>query len=73
MAHTSLQERRKRLGLSQAELASELGVSQAAVSRCENADSADRRYALALEALELRKRFVPESPAEPTQNQKVAA
>lgn len=50
----TLAERRKALGLSQAELAEKMGVSQAAVSRCENANSSDRRYALALEALEFR-------------------
>lgn len=58
MEKPTLKERRKALNLSQEELAAELGVSQAAVSRCENANSSDKRYALALEALELR-RIVP--------------
>ncbi|MBI0474243.1 helix-turn-helix domain-containing protein [Sphingomonas sp. MA1305] len=54
MAHRSLAERRRTLGLSQTELAARLGISQAAVSRAENEDRSDKRYALALEALELR-------------------
>ena len=53
----TLAERRKALGLSQSELAAEMGVSQAAVSRSENSNTSDRRYALALEALELRRKF----------------
>jgi len=54
MVHVTLVERRKKLGLSQAALALELGISQAAVSRAENEDRSDKRYALSLEALELR-------------------
>lgn len=46
--------RRKRLNLTQAELANHLGVSQATVSRNETAGEPDRRYELALEALESR-------------------
>jgi transcriptional regulator with XRE-family HTH domain len=54
MAHRTLADRRKELGLSQTDLATKLGISQAAVSRAENEDRSDKRYALALEALELR-------------------
>jgi transcriptional regulator with XRE-family HTH domain len=54
MEQDTLSDRRRALGLSQTELASLLGISQAAVSRAENSNSADLRYALALEALERR-------------------
>lgn len=56
MGHMTLADRRKALGLSQTELAIKMGVSQAAVSRSENADTSDLRYALALEAVEARAR-----------------
>lgn len=61
MAKT-LAARRAALGLSQAALAEKMGISQAAVSRCENEDRSDKRYALALEALELRSQLAPTSP-----------
>jgi transcriptional regulator with XRE-family HTH domain len=51
-----LAERRKALGLSQAQLADLLGVNQATVSRNENAAEPDMRFCLALEALELRRK-----------------
>lgn len=54
MAHRSLADRRRDLGLSQTDLAGKLGISQAAVSRAENEDRSDKRYELSLEALELR-------------------
>lgn len=51
----TLAERRKAMGLSQAELAGILSVTQATVSRNENAVQPDARYVLALEAIEARK------------------
>lgn len=51
---TPLAKRRKALGLSQAELAQMLGMTQASVSRNETADKPDMRFVLALEAIELR-------------------
>jgi DNA-binding transcriptional regulator YiaG len=53
---TALAERRMALGLSQGELAATLGITQTVVSRCENAAKPNRRYDLALEAIELRMR-----------------
>lgn len=50
---SELAKRRTSLGLSQAELAERLGVNQATVSRAENSDEPDRRFVLALTALEL--------------------
>ena len=50
----SLAQRRKAIGLSQAELAQILGMTQASVSRNETADKPDLRFVLALEAIELR-------------------
>lgn len=64
MTDIPLVERRKALGLSQSELATVLGVSQAAVSRSENSNSSDKRYELALEALELRRMLAPTTPTE---------
>lgn len=54
MSSALLSDRRKALGLSQASLATAMGISQAAVSRAENENRSDRRYELALEALETR-------------------
>ena len=54
MTHPTLSDRRKAIGLSQTELAAQMGISQAAVSRAENENRSDRRYELALEALETR-------------------
>jgi transcriptional regulator with XRE-family HTH domain len=51
----SLAERRRALGLSQEQLAALLGVTQGTVSRNENAADPDRRYALSLDALAMRK------------------
>lgn len=51
----SLADRRKALELSQEQLALLLGVNQATVSRNENAEQPDRRYALSIEALAMRK------------------
>lgn len=53
----TLAERRKALGFSQLALADELGVSQAVVSRTETAVEPDKRFVLALEALELRRKL----------------
>jgi transcriptional regulator with XRE-family HTH domain len=50
----TLAERRKAMGLSQAELANILSVTQATVSRNETASDPDARYVLALEAIEAR-------------------
>jgi len=54
MSNAPFSERRKALGMSQASLAAAMGISQAAVSRAENENRSDRRYELALEALETR-------------------
>ena len=51
---TELCRRRKAMGLSQGQLAALLGVTQATVSRNENATLIDRRFALALDALSAR-------------------
>lgn len=51
---TPLAKRRKALGLSQAELAQMLGMTQASVSRNETAAKPDMRFVLALEAIELK-------------------
>lgn len=50
--HTPLSQRRKALGLSQAQLADMLGLTQATISRNEKAVIPDRRFVLALEAIE---------------------
>ena len=58
MTHHTLSDRRKAIGLSQTDLATRMGISQAAVSRAENENRSDRRYELALEALETRAKGV---------------
>ncbi len=52
---TSLADKRRALGLTQADLAALLGVRQSTVSRNENAETPDKRYVLSLEALAVRK------------------
>jgi transcriptional regulator with XRE-family HTH domain len=52
--HAPLAIRRKALGLSQAQLAAMLGLTQATISRNEKAEIPDRRFVLALEAIEAR-------------------
>lgn len=51
----TLAEKRSDLDLSQAQLASILGIDQSTVSRNETAVDPDRRYVLALDALAVRK------------------
>lgn len=51
---STLAARRKALGLSQAQLAEEFGITQGSVSRNETAAEPERRFVLALEALEAR-------------------
>lgn len=46
-----IKARRKLLGLTQAQIAAILKVDQTTISRVENADEPDPRYALALEAI----------------------
>lgn len=72
MAHRSLADRRRDLGLSQTDLAALLGISQAAVSRAENDDRSDKRYSLSLEALELRS-LMAKSRSRRSSNSQVAA
>ena len=52
---TNMRYIRQQLGLSQVELAQELGVRQATISRLENGQRIDNRTRLALEALIMRK------------------
>lgn len=61
-AFTPLAERRMALGLSQGELAAMFGISQGAISRAENAERPSRRYELAIELLELRKKAAAAEP-----------
>lgn len=58
---TVLARRRKALKLSQAELADMLGISQPEVSRSERDPEPDKRFVLALEAIEHRVRAEAES------------
>lgn len=66
-AHSAvtMRDRREALGLSQDQLAAELGVTRLTIIRQEKRTACARVYDLALEALETRRRS-PELPAAPS-------
>jgi transcriptional regulator with XRE-family HTH domain len=67
MADTNpIRAKRKKLGLSQADLAARLKVDQATISRAETSDDPDPRYVLALDGL-IAASFLAEHAATPEQ------